>query len=481
MDWRIQIAFTIPEPRSKNCICLEPLIQKLGLPYVPWQCAIREPFDLAICASILEERPELNTTLLMLSHGPGHTKTISHPQTSENHRDWLEDRKNPKARRIIGTVNQAEANLFSKSCETFVIGDPVFDSLIRSAHRKEEFKRTLGAEGKHLVVLSSTWHDNSLIGSLPDITQMLLSRYPYDEYAFALLLHHFVWDAHSRWQINTWLKQSLRAGLILIEPERSWQAAVLAADLFIGDYGSVSLYANLLGMPCCLIGATEDNLNREYAIVNATKSAFHAQKYEHIEAFIENPKIRPEEETARIREEAFAHMGDSNRILSLKIYELLGLDWNEAACTPIALSSPSFQHEEPRSFFIVLSKNENGLYDAKRYPASIPPNNGEGILISNSDESNYRVLTNCSGIVLQTTEAERWWREQAPFADFALQYTSGRYMAIDRDGRQALLPEQAEKQPECALGAFILARRLGTPVQICLHTGERICIDARSL
>lgn len=477
-DWRVQIAFTIPIPRARNSVNLEQTIQRHHLPFVPWDLAVAESFDLAIVASTLEERPELDIPLLMLCHGPGRTKTISLPQRSKNHRNWLIDRKNPSSRRIIGAVNQAEADFFGANCETFVLGDPVFDSLLNSLHRKNEFKSALRVGKRKLIVVSSTWHDDSLIGSLPELLETLLAKYPYDEYAFALVLHHAVWNAHPEWQIKTWLREPLRSGLILVNPEKSWQAAIVAADMFIGDYGSVSLYANLLNSPCCFVNLPEGGLNQEYAIVQATNYASHARGIEDIERFIDNPPTKPMEQIEEAREESFANLGCSIQALSEKIFGLIGLDCNKSACTPIRLATPQAYQEEPRSWLIAFNKVSEGKYSIDRYPACTQSAKGASLLIASSNETDHRILASSSGVVLRTPDARSWWTEVAPFAQLALECTRGLYRVIDRTNNE-ITRLQADAAPERVLGAIILSRQLGRPVEVCQDAGTTFCASAQ--
>lgn len=80
----------------------------------------------------------------------------------------------------------------------------------------------------------------------------LIAELPHDEFRVALVLHPNVWSSHSSRQIEAWLAEALRSGLLLIPPHEGWRAAVTAADLVVSDHGSVSVYAAAIGRPVLL-------------------------------------------------------------------------------------------------------------------------------------------------------------------------------------------------------------------------------------
>jgi hypothetical protein len=78
----------------------------------------------------------------------------------------------------------------------------------------------------------------------------LLGALPSDEYRVALVLHPNVWSWYGEFQIESlWLDRARDAGLLLLPPDNGWKAALISADLVIGDQGSVTLYAAALDKP----------------------------------------------------------------------------------------------------------------------------------------------------------------------------------------------------------------------------------------
>ncbi|GAB2892816.1 hypothetical protein [Streptomyces mayteni] len=139
-------------------------------------------------------------------------------------------------------------------------GDPCYDRLLAGTTYRDRFRRALGLRrGQRLVLLNSTWNPESLFGDggddvLPFLLPRLTGELPADEYRVAAVLHPNIWHGHGPGQIRIWLDRARRGGLTLVEPVHDWRQALIAADVVLGDFGSVSYYAAALGTPV-LIGA----------------------------------------------------------------------------------------------------------------------------------------------------------------------------------------------------------------------------------
>ena len=271
-DPRIQVLFTVSEPRSVFSNELELAINKRGLPFVPWKNAVLETYDLALIESALDPLPEIKAPIIMLSHGVGHNSVRSVAGANTAHSNWLDEGPGTILPRIVGLVSEDEARVFGDRCQTEVLGDPVFDSMLQARHRRDEFRDALDIGDRKLVVLSSTWGRLSAFSARPQMFSELLSLLPADEFAIAAILHPNIWMGHGPWQIETWLRDALAGGLKLIPFESGWQATLVAADCLAGDHGSVSTYASMLGTPTCLLSYPEDALNGDLAIVQAMGS-----------------------------------------------------------------------------------------------------------------------------------------------------------------------------------------------------------------
>ena len=162
-----------------------------------------------------------------------------------------------------------------EALETAVIGgDPCYDRMLDSARFRRRYRTALGVnDHRQLIVLTSTWSSNSLLGAGPDLIRRLLAELPIDSFQCALIAHPNIWYGHGPGQLRTWLADCRRAGLILIPPDAGWQAALLAADLVIGDHGSAATYAAALGRPVLLATFPEHDVVPGTAVASLGRSA----------------------------------------------------------------------------------------------------------------------------------------------------------------------------------------------------------------
>ncbi|MDA2808150.1 hypothetical protein [Nocardiopsis suaedae] len=146
---------------------------------------------------------------------------------------------------------------------TEVVGDPSFDRMAHNTGRRDRYRRALGVpEGGRLVVLSSTWNSDSLVGSVREGIRRILRRLPNDTYRTALVVHPNVWHRHGgRNGLDLLLRQERSAGLAIVDPHVGWRAALIAADAVVGDHGSTTYYAAALGRPVLLAAFGRDELD----------------------------------------------------------------------------------------------------------------------------------------------------------------------------------------------------------------------------
>ena len=148
-----------------------------------------------------------------------------------------------------------------------VAGDPCLDRMRASHGLRSTYRHALGVRaGQKLILVSSTWGRAGLFGANGDVVRRLRDAFPLDECAVALALHPNTWAGHSHWQIRLWLEECSRAGVIVLPPEEGWRAAVVAADIVVGDHGSVTFYAAALGRPVLLAAAPKDTVAPDSAV-----------------------------------------------------------------------------------------------------------------------------------------------------------------------------------------------------------------------
>lgn len=427
-DSRVQVVFTIPVPRFSCSTRLEELVTKLGLPYISWGDATQAHFDLALSSSALEELPELGCPMLILCHGPGNTKTISLTSTSKNHRDWIEGRSRNDPYRELVLVSEEELGLFPDNVPSTVVGDPVFDALLHARDRRQAFRDSLGVGTRELIVISSTWHDDSLFGMSPDLPRRLLASLPCDRYCVALILHPAIWITHGEWQVRTWLRDELDAGLRLVPYDEGWQAAILAADRVVGDYGSVSLYANMLGIPTCFYRLRRETLAMRLTIAREAFAAPQATSLGDVLRFASGDAPKEPDRTLALSR-AFANLGHSIDALAQLAYQRMGLAYDPDSTTPLEVRPLVARPDDSHSF---LACRDGGGRIAL-YPAGVGySRGGTAALIATEEEPNYRTCQSANGVVLTTADSARWWKERFTTAEYALIRSEEDCRIVDR-------------------------------------------------
>jgi hypothetical protein len=134
-----------------------------------------------------------------------------------------------------------------------VAGDPCLDRMLASTVLRGVYRQAIGVRpGQRLVFVSSTWGEESLYGRVPDIVRDLREQLPLDDFVVAVALHPNAWAAHSPWQIKMWLAACARSEVVVFPGEEGWRAGLIASDLVVGDYGSVTFYAAAIDRPVLL-------------------------------------------------------------------------------------------------------------------------------------------------------------------------------------------------------------------------------------
>ncbi|WP_327104946.1 hypothetical protein [Nonomuraea glycinis] len=275
-DLRVQVVFTMGPDVFSNGVA--ELLRRIGGVTLPWHLAIRERFDLAVCAAYggIED---VHAPLVVIPHGAGYGKLVSRRlgggvaaargvyglSAQELVRDGTVI---PSA---IVLAHDAERRRLARNCPEAVavaevVGDASYDRLVASSCERRAYRRALRVPDEHeLVVLASTWGPDSLFGRHAGLFRRMLTELPRDRYRVAALLHPNIWFGHGVWQIRTWLADCLRDDLALVPPEADWRGVLVAADHLVGDHGSTSVYGAVCGVPVLRVGDAGDMVDPESA------------------------------------------------------------------------------------------------------------------------------------------------------------------------------------------------------------------------
>ncbi len=277
-DHRVSVVFTVA-PAASGAVChgAEDFLRARGGLVLPWQQAVQCEFDLVLAASPTGV-DVLHGKVMLLSHGASAIRPLLRARsaganarpTHDLDREILccRGRLLPSA---LALNVDAELDVLRDSCPeavpvAVVAGDVCYDRLVASVPFREHYRRALGVrDGQKLVAVTSTWQPESLFGQHPDLLGCLMRELASDEYRVAAILHPNIWSVHGEFQVRTWLADCLSAGLLLLPPGEGWRAAIVASDLIIGDYGSVTRYGAALGIPFMLAAFPERDIRPDSA------------------------------------------------------------------------------------------------------------------------------------------------------------------------------------------------------------------------
>ncbi|GAB3480154.1 hypothetical protein [Nocardiopsis coralliicola] len=277
-DDRVRLTFAV-SPGSVSEPGIAPMLQAAGVGEVlPFDRAVteRERFGLALAASAKDGlhalRPgEGGPPLLLMPHGAGHNRLVDALPGDLSTASGLAPEQLLHAGQPLPTalavshpeqIGRLHAHPALRRVDAEAVGDVTFDRLALNEGRRDRFRAALGAgPGQRLVVVSSTWNRDSLLGSGRDALRRLLAQLPSDRYRIALVAHPNVWARHDPHGLQRILSDELAAGLALVDPFQGWQGALIAADAVVGDHGSTTYYAASLGRPVLLAAFGRDELD----------------------------------------------------------------------------------------------------------------------------------------------------------------------------------------------------------------------------
>ncbi|GAA1093673.1 hypothetical protein [Nocardiopsis composta] len=257
-----------------------------------------------------------------------------------------------------------------------VAGDPTFDRLLAGRRWREDYRAALGAaDGRRLILVSTTWGPTSLLGRFPEVLPRLLRELPADEYRVVFVAHPNAWHGHGIWQMRSWLASCERAGLVVLPPRSGWQAALVAADHVIGDHGSVTFYGAALGTHTMLGAFPHEDLDPDSPIAAFGRAAVLLDEDRPLAGQLA-------EDAARHRPDRFAAFtsqltsvpGGSAAALRTLMYRLMELDEPAGPVrtvppetpVPVSLSWPARAGIAP---LLVTAEGDAAEVRVRRFPA----------------------------------------------------------------------------------------------------------------
>jgi hypothetical protein len=266
-DHRVMTVFTVA-PASNGTICAgaEEFIRAAGGLVIPWHQAVQTEFDVILAASATGVA-ELHGRPALVSHGAGavgmRLRSRSAGSDAAGRHPLDRETLTCKGRvlpRLLALAHDSELAVLRESCQealpaAVVTGDVCYDRLVASLPLRDHYRAAFGLRpGQRLAVVTTTWQPESTLGRHPALLDRLVAELSPDECRVAAIVHPNVWHVHGEFQVRAWFADALRAGLLLLPPEEGWRAALVAADVVVGDYGSVTNYGAAIGAPVLLAG-----------------------------------------------------------------------------------------------------------------------------------------------------------------------------------------------------------------------------------
>ncbi|MEU8888296.1 translation initiation factor 2 [Streptomyces sp. NPDC048442] len=256
-DSRIRRRFTLV-PGSEFGRDAREAVERFGGLCVPWEVALAETHDLVVAASPKGGLGQLRGPKVLLPHGAGFSKALPWEGTAGQASGFDpaflvgEDGEPVAALHALAHPDQA-ARLTravpAVAGRVAVVGDPTLERMLASAGQRSRYRAALATGGRRLVVLTSTWGPESLLGRHPGLPGRLARALPCDAYQLALIAHP---NTHSRLgarEFTERLAPALDAGMVQARTYEEWGALLVAADAVLTDHGSTALYAAALGTP----------------------------------------------------------------------------------------------------------------------------------------------------------------------------------------------------------------------------------------
>jgi hypothetical protein len=418
-DRRVQVIFTVmPRQRDPNFDqVMRRLIAHEEVREIPWKKATEECFDLILTASYEGLLSDLSGPIMILNHGAGVAKYLALPPDG---RLPVGDDASSTTTMVLSHSDHRSyyATEQDERVRFLVAGDPWRDRLCASSHRVDRYRAALAIDGNvRLVAIASTWGEYSLIATNPELPLKLLASLPWDEYRVALMLHPNVWFGHSTWQIRTWLREAVDAGLLLVPPRDAWRGVLVAADAFVGDHGSVLLHAAALELPLAFGCVPNEEMIEGGASAeleaNAPRLDPRAPLAPQIDRLIvEHDPVQNRAAVDRV----FEHPGESHAILRRAIYELLEMEEPDGPPRVLAVNLPQVLREEVTAHYVEANVGADDSVSLVRFPVTSnypPPPPRKSHLVVEEENRDLRLLQTAAIVLRRETEPGKDWQRGA--------------------------------------------------------------------
>ncbi|WP_158692154.1 hypothetical protein [Streptomyces aurantiacus] len=499
-DRRVQTVFTCTGS-SPFADGIAEFVAARELPFLTWEEASKLEFDLAVSTSRGGELQSISAPLIGAPHGAGYNKRLSSREPGAGSREpgpgagsrepgafgltaeWLvyDGELIPSA--VVLSHEEQLARLRAGCPEALpvahVVGDPCMDRLRASLPFRAEYRSALGVRpDQKLLLLSTTWGRTSLLGAAGDLVRRALAELPHDSFRVLAAVHPNAWYGHGGWQLRSWLRPHVDAGLLLPPPAGdTWQAALCAADAFIGDHGSVSLYAAGLGLPGLLGAFDEQTVAADSPMARLGAALPRVSPTAPLSAQLERAARRKpaDPRLAEIAAQITSRPGEALSRLRRLCYRTLGLAEPAAPLLPRPVDVP-LDLPRPRHSPVAAPQFVEAEATTPSAPGPGPDPGPTRVLIRRypallqADTAHHPHLADAHLAVTDGEPEARWAR--------AADVVTARHRATGAARSASPLAELLARHPGCTLaaapepsGACLLRTRNGTTYQASWESG----------
>ncbi|WP_414941805.1 hypothetical protein [Amycolatopsis sp. cmx-11-51] len=283
--------------------------------------------------------------------------------------------------------------------------------------------------------------------------------------------------------MRRWYADCLRAGMLLLPEFDGWRAGLIAADVVLGDHGSVTGYAAALGKPTLL--ATFDDVPPGTPISalgdTARRLPSRGPFMSHLLAAIEEHEP---DRFASVADRVTSLPGRSLTTLRSLFYRLLELGEPDSEVTIEAIPALSMEPSEPDVFADLVTGHvdaDSRLIELERRPAETlrpgagprPTGDDEQHVHCSIDHPARSLVANAAVLTARETDPgpapQHWWRE------FWLRHPTCVVASV---------PGDRNTQVRTRDGALITLRAAGVPGEIlasAVYLWHAAGLPARSL
>lgn len=378
-DQRVDVVFAY-DPTSAFNDGVRELLRASGARVLPWDQLGGIGCHLIVTATENADLSGTDCPVLVLPHGIGFHKLVPDSRSADRRlsglvppgvldRAWLAISHPDQADQLAAAQPRAAER-------AVLIGDPCYDRLAASVRWRARYREALGVtDGRRLVLVSSTWAPQSLLGRRSDLPARLAAGLPLDEYRVALVSHPNVWSAHGAFEVGRRLDDARDAGLLVVPAVAGWQAALVAADAVVGDHGSVTLYAAALGKPVLLAEFGSEAVPGT-PLADLGRAAPRLDPDVPLREQVERAVAGHDPAAyAKIADRVFAEPGRALELLRSTVYRLIGLAEPDERPRTAAFPPPEAERREPASFAVMSSVTGDGaggrpVVAVERFPAT---------------------------------------------------------------------------------------------------------------